>query len=131
MWEYEIIEYKNYLKLERSLSDNSISAYINDVKKLTAYLELEGKSDINCSNLDFKILNQSDTNCSLLIPSCRLDVYREIEIHESSDEEQILYLKADLSDAKEYLDWAPKINLDEGIYNTVKWIKENYKVFYE
>lgn len=42
MWEYEIIEYKNYLKLERSLSDNSISAYINDVKKLTAYLEYAG-----------------------------------------------------------------------------------------
>ena len=58
MWEYEIIEYKNYLKLERSLSDNSISAYINDVKKLTAYLELEGNSDINCSNLDFEILNK-------------------------------------------------------------------------
>ena len=60
-----------------------------------------------------------------------MDVNREIEIYESSDEEQILYMKADLSDAKEYLDWAPKINLDEGIYNTVKWIKENYKVFYE
>ena len=58
MWEYEIIEYKNYLKLERSLSDNSISAYINDVKKLTAYLELEGNSDINCSNLDFEILKK-------------------------------------------------------------------------
>ena len=58
MWEYEIIEYKNYLKLERSLSDNSISAYINDVKKLTAYLELEGNTHINCSNLDFEILNK-------------------------------------------------------------------------
>ncbi len=58
MWEYEIIEYKNYLKLERSLSDNSISAYINDVKKLTAYLEIEGNSDINCSNLDFEILKK-------------------------------------------------------------------------
>ena len=58
MWEYEIIEYKNYLKLERSLSDNSISAYINDVKKLTAYLELEDNSDINCSNLDLETLNK-------------------------------------------------------------------------
>jgi len=58
MWEYEIIEYKNYLKLERSLSDNSIFAYINDVKKLTAYLELEGNSDINCSNLDPETLNK-------------------------------------------------------------------------
>jgi len=60
-----------------------------------------------------------------------MDVNKEIKSNESSDEEQILYMKADLSVAKEYLDWAPKINLDEGIYNTVKWIKENYKVFYE
>mgnify|MGYP001424240079 CR=1 FL=1 len=60
-----------------------------------------------------------------------MDVNKEIKSNESSDEEQILYMKADLSVAKEYLDWAPKINLDEGIYNTVKWIKENYKAFYE
>jgi len=38
MWEHEIIEYRNYLKLERSLSENSISAYINDIRKLTSFL---------------------------------------------------------------------------------------------
>ena len=37
MWEHEIIEYKNFLKLERSLSDNSIDAYVNDINKLTFF----------------------------------------------------------------------------------------------
>ena len=41
MWEYEIIEYKNFLKLERSLSENSISAYVNDVNKFVQFLEIK------------------------------------------------------------------------------------------
>ncbi len=39
MWEHEIIEFKNYLKLERSLSDNSISAYINDINNFIIFLK--------------------------------------------------------------------------------------------
>ncbi|MFT6880147.1 MAG: site-specific recombinase XerD, partial [Arcticibacterium sp.] len=30
-WEYYLQEFKNYLKLERSLSDNSLLAYERDV----------------------------------------------------------------------------------------------------
>ncbi|MEC7857899.1 MAG: site-specific integrase, partial [Bacteroidota bacterium] len=45
MWEHEIIEYRNYLKLERSLSDNSISAYVNDIQKLTSFLILINKKN--------------------------------------------------------------------------------------
>ncbi|RYY21486.1 MAG: tyrosine recombinase XerD [Chitinophagaceae bacterium] len=35
--------YKTYLKLERALSRNSIDAYLNDVKKLTEYLDAVNK----------------------------------------------------------------------------------------
>ena len=34
MWEFYLNDYYSYLKLERSLSENSISAYLNDIKKL-------------------------------------------------------------------------------------------------
>ena len=36
-----IIKYKQYLKLEKSLSDNTIEAYLTDIDKLFAYLTLE------------------------------------------------------------------------------------------
>lgn len=37
-WEESKRTYENYLKLEKSLSSNSIAAYINDINKLTDYL---------------------------------------------------------------------------------------------
>ncbi len=38
-WQNAISDYKNFLHIERGLSSNSIESYLNDVKKLTAYLE--------------------------------------------------------------------------------------------
>ena len=46
--------YENYLKLEKSLSINSISAYINDINKLIDFLD---KSDKNISPLNVKLEN--------------------------------------------------------------------------
>jgi integrase/recombinase XerD len=36
-WESEIKDFKNYLKLERGLSENSIEAYLRDIGKLSEY----------------------------------------------------------------------------------------------
>ena len=44
MWQSYIKHFKNYLRLERSFSDNSIQAYVRDVEKLAEYLEM---ADIN------------------------------------------------------------------------------------
>ncbi len=44
MWETYKKGFKAYLRLERSLSENSIVAYMEDVKKLTSYLESTGKA---------------------------------------------------------------------------------------
>lgn len=41
-WDIYIQEYENYLKLERSLSPNSVEAYVRDVSKLKQFLELSG-----------------------------------------------------------------------------------------
>ena len=38
-WEEGKKGFENYLKLEKSLSQNSIAAYINDLSKLIAYLD--------------------------------------------------------------------------------------------
>ncbi|MBL7871056.1 MAG: site-specific tyrosine recombinase XerD [Cyclobacteriaceae bacterium] len=39
-WESHIKHFGNYLKLERSLSENSIQAYVRDVEKLAQFIEL-------------------------------------------------------------------------------------------
>ena len=40
MWENYKKGYKAYLQLERSLSDNSVQAYLRDIEKLTQFLQL-------------------------------------------------------------------------------------------
>jgi len=45
-WEQTIIQFRNYLKLERSLSGNSIAAYEADIRKLVAYLEIKKQSTL-------------------------------------------------------------------------------------
>ena len=42
MWEADIRGFRNYLRLEKSLSANSLKAYLHDVEKLTQFLEAEG-----------------------------------------------------------------------------------------
>ena len=48
-WETYLGEFEDYLKLERSLSDNSLKAYISDVEKLQQFTEL---SEWDISPLD-------------------------------------------------------------------------------
>ena len=43
-WEDSKKGYENYLKLEKSLSQNSIAAYINDINKLVDFLETNYKN---------------------------------------------------------------------------------------
>ena len=45
-WDIHVQEYENYLKLERSLSPNSVEAYVHDVIKLKQFLEISN-SDFN------------------------------------------------------------------------------------
>lgn len=49
-----IIKYKQYLKLEKSLSANTVDAYLTDLDKLLAFLELEGIdfTDVTLENLE-------------------------------------------------------------------------------
>ncbi len=51
IWETYIKEFETYLKLERSLSDNSILAYLADIKRLGQFIEQAypgtGPNDIN------------------------------------------------------------------------------------
>lgn len=42
MWEPYKKGFKSYLQLERSLSDNSVEAYMRDIEKLTEYLQHSG-----------------------------------------------------------------------------------------
>lgn len=55
MWAPQIKSYKAYLQLEKSLSDNSVEAYLRDVEKLTQYLQqntiMKSPADITLKDL--------------------------------------------------------------------------------
>ena len=43
-WKYAIKEFESYLRLEKSLSPNSVEAYIHDIEKFCRFLELKNDS---------------------------------------------------------------------------------------
>tara|TARA_B100001540_G_scaffold285466_1_gene278535 strand:+ start:3869 stop:4762 length:894 start_codon:yes stop_codon:yes gene_type:complete len=53
-WETSIKDFKNYLKIERSLSVNSVDAYIRDVKKLANYALSINTSELRVSSDDIR-----------------------------------------------------------------------------
>ena len=55
-----LVKYKQYLKLEKSLSDNTVDAYLTDLDKLLAYLTLE-----NINSLDVRLENLEDFSAGL------------------------------------------------------------------
>ncbi|HTN38562.1 MAG TPA: site-specific tyrosine recombinase XerD [Arachidicoccus sp.] len=44
MWESSIKGFSAYLQLEKSLSENSVEAYLRDIHKLTSFLSLKGRT---------------------------------------------------------------------------------------
>ena len=56
MWDYEVNEFKNYLKLERSLSKNSIDAYLLDIRKLTSFISENYSTSLSIENIDVSII---------------------------------------------------------------------------
>ena len=56
MWDYELNEFKNYLKLERSLSKNSIDAYLLDIRKLTSFISENYSTSLSIENINVSII---------------------------------------------------------------------------
>ena len=63
-WETSIKGFKSYLQIERSLSDNSVQAYIRDVKKFANYAIFIELSEFNVTRIDISNflaqINQED-----------------------------------------------------------------------
>jgi len=51
-WESSILGFKSYLQVERSLSTNSVDAYISDVKKLAAFAKKKKISELKINKSD-------------------------------------------------------------------------------
>ena len=56
MWEIHKKGFKGFLAIEKSLSNNSIEAYLSDLEKLTQYLELENKIHLTPSQVSLEDL---------------------------------------------------------------------------
>lgn len=55
MWDLHLKNFQNYLRLERSLSSNSVEAYVRDVEKLRQFIE-SNKSKLDPTNVNQKHL---------------------------------------------------------------------------
>ncbi len=53
-WEKSIKEFKTYLKIERSLSKNTIDSYLRDVKKLACFAKEKKLTELKISKSDIK-----------------------------------------------------------------------------
>ena len=58
MWQSYLKNFKSYLTLERSLSENSIEAYLRDVQKLWEFLEIIGEVDITAETVTDKHISE-------------------------------------------------------------------------
>ena len=59
MWEKLVQEFRNYLKIERNLSDNTISSYLFDLKKF--YFFIKNNIDTNPLKIKKSTLKNSYT----------------------------------------------------------------------
>ena len=55
-WNEAIDNFKTYLTLEKSLSSNSVEAYLNDIKKLAAF-SLQSEPQLQPEEITYAILN--------------------------------------------------------------------------
>ena len=53
-WEKSIIEFKSYLKIERSLSDNTIDSYLRDVRKLSGFCREKNLNELQITKAQVK-----------------------------------------------------------------------------
>ncbi len=53
-WEKSIIEFKSYLKIERSLSDNTIDSYLRDVRKLSGFCREKNLNELQITKAEVK-----------------------------------------------------------------------------
>ena len=56
-WKRALKEYRNYLVLEKALSNNSVEAYLRDVKKLSSFCR-ENKEITDCTKVSITILRE-------------------------------------------------------------------------
>ena len=56
-WKRALKEYRNYLVLEKALSNNSVEAYLRDVKKLSSFC-IENKELTDCTKVSITILRE-------------------------------------------------------------------------
>lgn len=74
-WDEAISEFKSYLKLEKSLSDNTVNSYLSDLSKLTEYTKTPpvqiGREEVESFVYDYSKKGFSERSQSRLISSLK------------------------------------------------------------
>lgn len=70
-WKQLLNDFKFYLKLEKSLSDNSVESYLRDVKRLASFASENNK---NAIYIDLAFLNEFLNNLEKINPKDEIDI---------------------------------------------------------
>lgn len=102
MWEPYKKGFKAYLQLEKSLSDNSVEAYLRDIDKLTQYLQeassLKAPADIELKDLQSFVkwiagLGMTDTSQARIISGIKA-FYKYCQVEQISRKDPTVLLEA-------------------------------------
>ncbi len=102
MWEPYKKGFKAYLQLEKSLSDNSVEAYLRDIDKLTQYLQeassLKAPADIELNDLQSFVkwiagLGMTDTSQARIISGIKA-FYKYCQVEQISRKDPTVLLEA-------------------------------------
>lgn len=94
------------------------------------FIEDIASATVECLNLSgFRVLNLGNDRPVELIYVIRLieeSLGKRAEIEwQPRHRADLFETWADLSEAKELIGWSPKVSIEEGIYRTVKWYRDN------
>lgn len=102
MWEPYKKGFKAYLQLEKSLSDNSVEAYLRDIDKLTQYLQeassLKAPADVELKDLQSFVkwvaeLGMTDTSQARIISGIKA-FYKYCQVEQISRKDPTVLLEA-------------------------------------
>lgn len=70
-WQHLLNDFKFYLKLEKSLSDNSVDSYLRDIKRLAIF---SSEKKTNANDIDLHFLNNFLDNLEKVKPKDEMDL---------------------------------------------------------
>jgi UDP-glucuronate 4-epimerase len=123
-----------FIFAEKILNDNPITVFNHgNMKRDFTYIDdiidgIVSSLKTNCSHKVFNLGNNKSVNLLSVISLLEYNLKRKANIkYENIQLGDIESTLADISHSKDELNYNPKVNIDEGIFNFINWFKQHKK----